>query len=214
MAGGACSPAGMGNARGQLWEQPGSRRWQVRPVVGTLVLTLPRSLLPSLVAQRSVPFPKTKQAKRSSGSSFSHPLGLISMGIQEQGWVTCMLVVHGAQLFPETPVPPAAHPAGPGHSLGPTAPNTTRSAPGSATRSHYKFSVTKAVTYPCEVTRGEVSLEQILAPALPASRLRHGPQHCTTTCPTLFLLLSLPVSNDSSFSRSAERCSEPEELFS
>lgn len=41
------------------------------------------------------------------------------MGIQKQGWVTCMLTLHGARLLPETPVPPAAHPEGlgaqPGH---------------------------------------------------------------------------------------------------
>lgn len=43
VARGACSPAGMGNARGQLREQPGGIRQQVRPVVGTPVLALPRS---------------------------------------------------------------------------------------------------------------------------------------------------------------------------
>lgn len=133
-------------------------------------------LLPSLVVRRSFSFPKTKQAKWScSSSSFSHPLGLTSLGIQKQGWGTCMLTLHGAQLLPETPVPPAALPEGLGHSLGTAAPSMTRSAPGSATRSHCKFPVTKAATYPCEVTRRGVSLQQIPAPTLPASRLRHSP---------------------------------------
>lgn len=168
-------------------------------------------LLPSLVVRRSFSFQKTKQAKWScSSSSFSHPLGLISMGIQKQGWVTCMLTLHGAQLLPEIPVPPAAHREGLGHSLGTAAPSMTHSAPGSATRSHCKWltnanALPKQRATPARWQGAELACSKSL-PNSPSFQAPTQPQHCTTTCLMLFPIPTLPVSSDSNCSRSAKRC--------